>query len=54
MQLLRRAARSIHQVIGPFQRIAPAVLRGLGVDVKLETPPKLPARRVSPYFSCIY
>jgi len=54
MQSLRRTTRSIHHIIGPFQCIAPAVLQGLSVDIKLETLPNLPAQRVSPSFSCIY
>lgn len=46
MQSLRRAARTIPQVIGPFIPIEPAFIQGL----ELESPPNLPARQYVSHF----
>ena len=47
MRLLRWAAQTIPQIIGPFIPIEPAFIQGLKVDFILESSPDLPAWYVS-------
>jgi len=47
MWLLRWAAQTILQIIGPFIPIEPAFIQGLKVDFILESSPDLPAQYVS-------
>jgi hypothetical protein len=54
MQSLGRAARFIHQVIGPFRPIAPTILQGIDLEYKWKTHPHLPAQCVLTFLSHIF